>query len=249
MSGDPKDTKWSEAKGIANEATLNRFIETVGAKRFDTIVPSATFENADYYFPEHKIIAELKILENEFYKTAEFQKKVTALLERHVKEKGMRGPLLGERYSEEFIREFNDLFRPPLANIAKKANRQIRATKEHLNIPDANGVLLCVNDNLRGLPPMAMMQLFGGILNERYSSITAMVYLTNHYIHVPGNSYANLLWAPQYRGNAPDSLVQWVNWMGREWGLFIEQETVPFDNKIETNNDSILIGSKAIKNN
>jgi hypothetical protein len=248
MSGDPKNTKWSEAKGIANEATLNRFIETVGGKRFDSIVPSAPFENADYYFPEHKIIAELKILEKEFYKTTEFQERVTALLVRHVKEKGMRGPLLGERYPEEFIREFNDLFRPPLANIARKANRQIRSTKEYLKIPNANGVLLCVNDNLRGLPPMAIMQLFGQILSVRYSSITAMVYLTNHYIDVPGNNYANLLWAPQYSENAPDSLVKWVNSMGREWGLFIERETGPFDNKVETDNDSILTGSKAIRN-
>jgi hypothetical protein len=172
---------------------------------------------------------------------------VTALLTKYVREQGMRGPLLGEKYPEEFIREYNNLFRPPLANDAKKANRQIRATKEHLKVPDASGVLVCVNDNLRGIPPRMMLQLFGRILNGSCSSISAMVYLTNHYIDVPGNRYANLLWIPAYSPDAPGSLSPWINWLGREWGLFIERETGPLDNKIETPDDSFLAKSRAIR--
>ena len=247
MNENFKNTDWATAKGIADEATLSRFIQSLGGKRFDEIVPNPPFENADFCFSEHKVVIELKILEKEFYKTQEFEKKRNALLQRWVKEKGLRGPLLGQPYPKEFLQDFDNLLRPPLAGIVKKANRQIKTTKEYLQIPDASGVLLCVNDNLRDIPPQQMMRLFCRILNGDCSSITAIVYLTNHYVLVPGNAYANLLWTTAYSENAPDTLPDWINWLGRQWGLFIEKETGPLDSKIETPDGTILAGSRAIK--
>jgi hypothetical protein len=73
-----------------------------------------------------------------------------------------------------------------------------------------------------------------------------MVYVTNHYFDIPGNSYANLLWAPAYSDSAPHWLVDFVNWLGRELSNFCENEMGPFDNRVESP-DISLTGARAIK--
>jgi hypothetical protein len=110
---------WSAEKGIADEPTFDRFIQTIGGQKISSMVPNAAFENADYLFIERAVVAELKILETEFSATKDFDKKVHDLIMKCFREIGMRGPLLGQPYPPEFVREFVRLFRPPLARIDK----------------------------------------------------------------------------------------------------------------------------------
>src|SRR5664279_4424437 len=91
-------------------------------------------------------------------------------------------PVVTERYLSGYI----NLFRAPIANIVKKANRQIRETKKHLSLEDHRWILLCVNDDFRELPPRLIMALIARILLGSYSSIAAFIYLTNHYVRLPG---------------------------------------------------------------
>lgn len=209
-------TNWARERGIADEATFNLFVEWIGGKKVSSLILNPTFENADYCFPEQSIIVEHKILETEFGTSDEFKRKQMAVIDKHVRERGLRGPLLGQPYPREFLADLMEFYRRPLAGVAKKANRQIKETKDWLGMPNANGIFLCVNDNLKSLPPAEIMQLFCRILNGSCSSIEALVYVTNHYLHVPGSNLANLLWAPVYSDGAPDSLVEFVNWMGRK---------------------------------
>jgi hypothetical protein len=82
------------------------------------------------------------------------------------------------------------------------------------------------------------------------SSIDGFIYHTNHFVHVPGNEYAQLLWITSYADNAPDSLIQFVDDLGRAWFDFIERIQGPFDTREEVPHSSdktSILASKAIK--
>jgi hypothetical protein len=112
---------WATAKGIADEATLDRFVALHGGIRVSELIGNVQFENADYLFPHENVIAELKILETEFANTSAFKLKLDAMLEQFAKEKRtIGGPFVGKPYSQEFIRSFVLLFKPIFARIAKK---------------------------------------------------------------------------------------------------------------------------------
>jgi hypothetical protein len=84
-------------------------------------------------------------------------------------------------------------------------------------------------------------------LSHSYSSIDAFVYLTlNHYVDIPGNNDANLLWSPVYSKRSPDSLRGFVNKLGSQWFQFLETETGEFDNRIVTDDPASILQAKAI---
>lgn len=244
------DIDWGSEKGIADEPHFDRFIKEFGGKRVGELAPNPTFENADYVFESHSVVAELKILEKEFGDAPEFRAKWDTLIAEYIAQKKMRSPLLGHPYPREYVRDFVELFRPPLARMAKKANRQIKETKANLNMPDARGILICVNDNFRSLEPRFILGLLTRILIGANSAIDGFIYHTNHYVHVPGNEYAQLLWITSYADNVPNSLVEFVDSFGRGWFDFIERVTGPFDSRTEVPHASDtknILASKAIK--
>lgn len=225
---------WATAKGIANEPTLDRFVKKLGGQKISEIIPCANFENADYLFRQQNVIIELKTLESEFGDTNEFKSKLSVLIDKFAREGKLGGgPFFGKPYSQEFVSAFIDLFRPPLARIAKKANRQIRQSKIQLNLPDARGVLLCVNDEFRGLEPRFIKGLFGRILNGSCSSIDGVIYHTNHYVGISPSEYAHLLWTTMYAEGPPDWLVEFVYNLGGKWFDFCEAEGLPADERLE----------------
>lgn len=225
---------WSTAKGCADESTIRRFIESVGGIRIDQLHPNPDFENADFLFEEAKVVIELKILETEFGQHPNFEKKVTSLGAKIALRFGL-GPFLrsegkaGAAYQKALL----ELFRAPLARIIKKASSQIKVTKKELGLPEAKGVLWCVNDNFRQVRPNTVVGLLGRILGGSGSGIDAFVYLTNHYVEFPDDPYARIVWAPAYRDSDDETLRRFINWLGRAWFDFCEAEIGPADNRIE----------------
>lgn len=224
---------WAKEKGIANEPEFDILVERLGGKRVDTIISNPILENADYFFPKQHVVMELKILEKEFGSTEEYRRKQMAVVEKHVREHDLGGPFLGQTLTDNFAHDIVDIYRRPLSAVVKKANRQIKETKRHLNLRDAEGVLLCVNDNFRAIAPTLVMHLLCRILMGSCSSISALVYVTNHYVEVTGNDLVNLLWVPVYSDAAPDSLVQFIDTMGRNWSSLCEEKLGPFEGKVE----------------
>lgn len=231
-------------KGSANEANWDAFVKSVGGEKISDLHPNATFENADYLFRERKVVVELKILETEFGNTEQFREKLRIFSERSFQKWGKSPLSLDSAVTGDYLKGFLELFRSPLARIAKKANRQIRSTKENISLEDHLGVWLLVNDNFRELPPTLMLGTLGRILNGSCSSIDAVIYLTNHYIVIPGDEYGRVLWAPLYSPSAPDGLQEFVNWLGREWFDFAETLGDPSDDRLEAETFS-LAGSRA----
>ena len=143
------------------------------------------------------------------------------------------------------------MFRPALSRILKKATRQIRATKEHFKITARTGILIFVNDGFTGLEPHFVRALVSDLLTTSYSSIDCFLYITlNRYVEVAGSDIPRLLWMPSYSERAPDSLVLFVDDLGRKWFDFLESKIGPFSIPREEvpqgNNEAGILLSRAI---
>ena len=234
------------------EDTWNEFVRSNGGRRVaDELSKSPNFENADYIFDPPGIVAELKEVITEFGRAHAFQSGYDALMKRLIAENTTWRPMLfggDEKYPPWFPGEFLRLFRQPIARILKKANRQLRETKEHYGLQGPNGVLILVNDGLTDLSPDLVRSLACDILIHSYTSIDCLVYMTcNRYIEVKGSNVPRLLWAPAYSDKATDSLHQFINDLGRKWRRFLEGKFGPFpDVAVETDSDTIIRGSRAI---
>jgi hypothetical protein len=215
------------------EQTWREFVRYVGGQVVEDIVPEPrVFANADFLFPAIPSIAELKEIQTEFNRLPAFQKGFEALLARLVEsDPTWRPELLGGSvgYPDWFSREFVRLFRPPISRVLKKANRQIRETKEHFNIEAATGVLVLVNDGFTALEPHWVRSLVCNLLSNSYSSIDCFLYLTvNRYVETPSSDAPRLLWMPTYSDRAPHTLVEFIDDLGRKWFNFLESKIGPF---------------------
>lgn len=234
----------AQLKSCANESTFNAFVEHVGGHRIDTLHPTPDVQNADYVFLQDKIIIELKAIETEVGNSQQFRAKMT-VVHRKLYKKYKKTPLsLDPEVSIEYLKAFIELYRAPIARIVKKANAQIKSTKQTFGYDEYQGILLLVNDGLRELPPRLMLGTLGRILNGSYSSIRAVVYLTNHYVVIPGDEYGRILWVPLYADAEGDGLVDFVNRLGKAWFDYCEQMGQPNDDR-QAGPDISLAGSRA----
>jgi hypothetical protein len=217
------EVDYSKLKSIADEPHWNDFVQSIGGQLVASMIKRQGVKNADYLFPANKVVAELKILETEFAHTAETLARIQAAVARHP-------GVDPEDPSKPLRREILNIIRAPLQRIIKKANRQIKETKQELKLVGWDGLLILVNDEFRGAPPALVRDLCGSILaGTSYSSIGCFIYLTNHYVELPDNPYACLMWAPMYAPDASDDLLHFVNDLGRKWRLFVSDIEGPFD--------------------
>lgn len=236
---------------LAVEATWTEFVVAVGGKRIaDILSKSPGFDNADYLFEDVSAVLELKEIETEFLRTKAAQSGLEVLLARLVKEYPTWRPILlgGDgRYPAWFRTEFIRLARTPILRILKKANRQIRETKDFFGLDKPHGTLIFVNDGFTGMAPDLVHALACDALVHSYSSIDCFLYVTlNRYVEVAGSNEPQLIWSPSYSDRATDQLVQFIDELGRKWFRFLEQKVGPFTPRTETDDRSVLFGSKAI---
>jgi hypothetical protein len=168
----------------------------------DEVLKGPTFANADYWFPDAKVVAELKCLTEDLSTKTKFNESVETLYASWVK-RGLVPRPTAKRVRVNLrdlpprcAREFVDPIKKKLeASTVKKANRQIRETKHYLAAPDAKGLLLLVNDGNFMLPPTMMTHLLSRILKGQYSSISSVIYFSvNENSSVPGINMPSLFW-------------------------------------------------------
>lgn len=208
------DPDYSQMRGVADEPHWNDFIQTAGGQLVSPLIKREGVQNADYLFPAAQVIAELKVLETEFADAPSMRARIEGLAEKY---RGVDPDDPDQPLRREILLEL----KKPLQRIVNKANRQIRETKAELGLPDHRGVLICVNDGFRGIPPGLVVGLLGRIMSgTSYKSITAVIYQTNHYVELKELPYAALLWSPMYADTAGEDLVEFVNDLGRSWRTF-----------------------------
>lgn len=238
---------------ILVEPTWQEFVRSISGTVMEDVLPHPrNFENADFAFHDSGVVAELKEIETEFSSSAAFRSGLDALIRKLIEEEpNWRPPLLGgnEEYPKWFYSEFIRLFRAPLARILKKANRQVRDTKNYLRITSATGILLLVNDGFTAIGPEPIRALTSNLLLHSYSSIDCCIYLTvNRYVELAGSCEPRLLWLPTYSDRAEDSLVAFVDAMGRRWFDHLEAKIGPFTSRCELpqSEAQMLRGAKSI---
>lgn len=234
------------------EDTWKNFTRNFGGKILEEELKlPRSFENADFYFPDACCVAELKEIKTDFANSILFNEKYNTLLSKLFRNNPEWRPSLfgGDgKYPQWFLYEYTRLFRPHLQRILKKANNQIRETKDHFKIYTNTGILLLVNDCFISFGPGLIRAITSDILANNYSSIDCCVYLTvNRYIEIPGSNIPRLLWAPSYSDKAPDHLVDFVNSLGSAWFRHLETLIGPFtQSDTKSSDDSWLMESKAI---
>jgi hypothetical protein len=236
------------------EATWREFVKGAGGQIVEDLVPEPrTFQNADFLFPSAGVVAELKEVETEFDRSEAFKSGFHSLMERLIKEDPSWRPALfggSGKFPKWFTPELVRLFRPPISRILKKANRQIRETKEHLKVPSSTGILIMANDGFTSLEPHFVRSLACSLLVDSYSSIDCFLYVTvNRYVEIEGSDVPRLVWFPSYSDRAPESLVSFVDDLGRSWFKFLEAKIGPFTiphHEVPQNNESTPMRTRSI---
>lgn len=210
-------------RSVADEPHWQEFVKQTGGELVAPLITRQKVQNADFLYRHNRVVIELKVLETEFLDAPSVVSKIESAFDRNPKDdpNDLTTPL---------GRELLKILRAPLQRIIKKANRQIRETKQELGLVGWRGIIVIVNDGFRALAPDLVMRLCSDILaGESYSSADAFIYQTNHYIEVPENPYALLLWAPLYAEKSGQDLVEFVNDLGRQWRKYAADADGPFD--------------------
>ena len=245
---------WEPHTPIEVEAAFDKFIESQGGIKISSVIsPSPDFDNADYFLRSNSVVAELKELQTELEKSQSYNKGLRLLLNRAWAESpDWRPGLLGGRGHQPawFNHDYIKIFKPHISRILKKANRQIRETKQKFDITTNAGLLLFVNDHFTHIPPQLTFSLICNLLQHSYSSIDCIVYFTvNRYVAIPGSKLANLIWMPAYSDKAEPWLCEFVNEFGAKWFENIQVKIGPFDESVQSDDSDFMNNASYIKHN
>lgn len=124
-----------------------------------------------------------------------------------------------EGFPEEFKREIAELYRLPIHNVIKKANQQIRETKDHFKKENSHGLLIIANDGHTALDPsLAMWILSETFKRYSFSSIHSVLYFTaNLKAEHPDINKDILVWIPSHRSLENKCPEQLLNHLQRKW--------------------------------
>lgn len=213
------------------ENTWQEFVRLQKGKVLsDDFGTSPDFANADFWFDKEQVVIELKEIQTEFLDKKKDE--ITNFIEKYIRESGLSGSEIFQgKFSDDFYREYIRLVRPAIARILKKANRQIKETKKYLEVPNARGVAIIVNDGFTSLSVTIVLGLICNILVNSYSSIDGFVLMTvNSYVAIESSDIPRLIWTPSYSPSSEHtSLPDFINDLGREWWKFMEVKTGGFD--------------------
>lgn len=233
------------------EKELDECVKAIGGNRVTDIIGDApSFPNADYLFYNYNVIAELKCLDEDKIKDKRLSKKASDIYERYLNSGKVPVVVFGtqtistEGFSEEFAREIAELYRAPLHETIKKANRQIRETKHKLMMDKFHGLLILANNKHSALHPALAMWLLNDTF-RRYSfeSINSVLYFTaNLKAEHPEIDKDLLVWIPSHRdprNKCPDGLLNQLQsvWFKRVGDIIGENIHTIFVNDTDTIHD------------
>lgn len=166
------------------EREFNVITKALGGQRVSEIVGVAPpFDNADYLFPDARVIAELKCLDDDKMLDEGMIAKVSELYVAEMRAKRAPGIVFGtvtlttQGFSDTYWRDVKDLYKAPLQRLVKKANEQIKSTRTHLQRNDHRGLLIVANNNHSALDPWHGWFAFNEILRQPlYRGINAALY-------------------------------------------------------------------------
>ena len=231
------------------EARFDEFIKELGGER----IPPASTQGemrADYAFRRSTtlsidVILELKSLEEEGYEL------YLAKLQAMVSEWLRTGKLIvmGQRavnyrdLSPQLRSDWDAILTPFVQNLVRKANKQIKKTKSDLNLPDAKGVILCVNEGNYAHFPTDFLALVSRLFDPKRKQYTSTDSV--EYFSAPGVGLASVAGIPDGAGwfigaqrEPKDPALEtfrnemrrrYGEWLAKEQGLVVREHLVDPD--------------------
>jgi hypothetical protein len=224
------------------EAAFRAFVKDFGGE----IVSEEVERSADYFFRGHNVVAELKCLVVD--QSADTSRKLYEVIERRCAapqpQPGLNDILLsftssdGEKFTipfdEGLQRASEKVLLPPIENLIRDANRQIRATKERLSIPSAHGVVLIFNEgnSLHAIGPQHFALLAGKVIQKpqagerRFPHIQGLIYFSLDTIETFDEQTQKYMpfWLPaQVRGDSVEDIRHFQDDLKKGWYQWIEK--------------------------
>lgn len=206
------------------------FGQCVGELGGEVLAPFNTAKCADFLFRLDDVVVEMKTLEKEAL--AEHRRDLQALMDSWMR----RGMLvvMGQRRIElqklkpALQREWLDLLEPPVENLLRDANRQIRSTKEHLGLTTAKGVLLIANEGNRlHTSPRDYLILVSRMLSKktqagkaRFPHIQSVIYFSET---IPTSSAGLPFWAPGQLDQDDQTLHRFTDKLRDGWFAYLSR--------------------------
>jgi hypothetical protein len=183
--------------------------------------------NADYYFSNDKVIAELKCLHTDPSNQNDLNRRLLSVCKRlgysaeQALQIGLREIALPQDVAQGVIEKSLGHIRKAL----RKADHQIAATKQRLGRADAAGLVIIANENNTVLSPNQLIQFMSRELRTTIdrSNIDGVIFMTvNLYYPIGGDGAARALWIPGYRHKGTNRLTDFVDRLGAAWNKFRE---------------------------
>jgi hypothetical protein len=237
---------------IPVEPAFDRIVEMVGGCRVDSLFPPGIdWDDADYYFSNAGVVAELKEIVVDLNEDANLPRRLGDVLHRHAGRKDV--PIIfGSRkvqidtLPDDCRHELMDLFKRKLEGCVKKAAKQIKETKTHMNMPDARGLLILVNEASTFLRPDIAFYLLHHILNGQNSSIDGVVYCSiNMLIDAPEERNSARFWSNVMVQNRRDIPASFMSRLSNAFFHVIDAQTGVPSEKIFADPD--LLGTLTFK--
>jgi hypothetical protein len=208
------------------EKEFTDITSALGGSRVSDLVGTAPpFENADFIFTGHKVIAELKCLDEDKIVDERIILKASDLYSEELR--GGRAPVVAwgthqmttQGFSASYTKKIIDLYKTPIQRQVKKANTQIKTTREKLNARDSAGLLIVANNSHSAIDPWHGWYILNELLKqELYSGINGAVYLTANQQIVHSESQRHVsVWAEIPRPHLPAINADFLSAMRGAW--------------------------------
>jgi hypothetical protein len=216
------------------EAVFRAFVKDFGGE----ILPEGRQRSADYFFRPYNVVGELKCLVVD--QTPHALRKLGALISEH------RAALPPQPSQEDILHLFtcNERFRrgwgkallAPIDNLVRHANQQICATKEHLSVPSAHGVVLLFNEGnpLHAHSLQDYMRLVGNVIQKpdggarRFPHIDGVIYFSLGTVEVfdeQTQSYMPFWFPAQVSGDSVAEVRRFQDDLKKGWYQHVERKT------------------------
>lgn len=218
------------------EALMDQVVENIGGQRVEDVYrPGEGEKNADYVFVPDQVVMELKCLERDQF--GDFAKNLNSLLSEWI-ESGLFPPLSPgkNQYNtsslpeQEQLRAFKQLL-DRVNSTVKKANKQIKQTKESLGMPEARGVLVLANVANTALEPSILLFILARVFfqdkkgKRRYNGIDRLIYFTHDMDSAPEAAGKTQIWLSPLLGHSSSSSDPFIERLRDAWFNQLEQRT------------------------
>lgn len=209
---------------ISVESEFDKFVEQFGGKKISSLLSSKALMplNADYIFPSHNVIAELKTLSGLFSGQTGFENLKQAFIDAGSSE-GQFDAFLFR--TGEFPARAKDLVRSRIRRGLEKrirtARKQLRKSKEMLGNEDTKALIIIAADQ----PPIfghhIMITTLAMVMGDNYRDehTDGVIYMNPNVptkVSLDGMEFTG--WFPFYRDDETNAeLSEFVNLLGNRW--------------------------------